>query len=110
MHLTRSGDHSITRCRGDILPKYQRQFKALKEKKNYLGIKGYQKGICCRKRLILTDLFSIKRRKVSVTSSSESNWVGYQVEENIKGESHDLFDVSGEILKFSLQTNELLGN
>ena len=30
MHLTRSGDHRISRCRGDILPKYQRQFKALK--------------------------------------------------------------------------------
>ena len=57
-----------------------------------------------------TDLISIKRRKVSVTSFDESNWFGYPVEENIKGESHDLFDVSGDILKFSLQTNELLGN
>ena len=30
MHLTRSGDHSISLCRGYILPKYQRRFKALK--------------------------------------------------------------------------------
>ena len=30
MHLTRSGGNSIYRCRGEILPKYQRQFKALK--------------------------------------------------------------------------------
>ena len=53
MHLTRSGGHIIYRCRGKILPKYQRQLKALKEKKNSLGIKGYQKGICCRHRFIL---------------------------------------------------------
>ena len=33
MHLTRSGGHSIVRCRGEILPKYQRQLKVLKEKK-----------------------------------------------------------------------------
>ena len=59
---------------------------------------------------MLTDLVSIKWIKVSGNSSAESNWFGYPVEENIKGESHDLFDVSGEILKFSLQTNELLGN
>ena len=32
MHLTRSGGHRISRCRGNILPKYQLQFKALKEK------------------------------------------------------------------------------
>ena len=38
---------------------------------------------------ISTDLFSRKRRKVSVTSSAESNWVGYPVEENNKGESHE---------------------
>ena len=33
MHLTRFGSHSIARCRGDILPKYQCQPKSLKEKK-----------------------------------------------------------------------------
>ena len=33
MHLTISGDHRISLCRGDILPKYQCNFKALKEKK-----------------------------------------------------------------------------
>ena len=53
---------------------------------------------------------SRKRGKVSGTSSDESNWVGYPVEENIRGESHESFDVSGDILTFSLQTRELLGN
>ena len=38
---------------------------------------------------ISTYLLSIKRRKVSGTSPDESNWVGYPVEDNIKGESHD---------------------
>ena len=33
MHLPRTGGHGISQCRGEILPKYQRQFKALKEKK-----------------------------------------------------------------------------
>ena len=33
MHLTISGGHSISRCRGEILPKQQIQLKALKEKK-----------------------------------------------------------------------------
>ena len=33
MNLNRSCGHSIYRRRGDIIPKYQRQFKALKEKK-----------------------------------------------------------------------------
>ena len=51
-----------------------------------------------------------KIRKVFGTSSDESNWVGYPVEENIEGGSHDSFDVSGDILRFSLQTNELMGN
>ena len=52
MQLTRSGGPRIYRCRGEIIPKYQRQFKALKKKK-YQGIKRYQKGSCCRHRLIL---------------------------------------------------------
>ena len=43
-------------------------------------------------------------RKVSGTSSSESNWVGYPVEDNIEGESHESFDVSCDILKIPLQT------
>ena len=50
---------------------------------------------------ISTYFLSRKRRKVSGTSSAESNWVGYPVEENIEGGSRDSFDVSGEILKFS---------
>ena len=35
MNLTRSGGHSIDRRKGDILTKYQRQSKALKEKKKF---------------------------------------------------------------------------
>ena len=41
---------------------------------------------------------SRKRIKVSGTSSTESKWVGYPIEYNIKGESHESIDVSGEIL------------
>ena len=48
---------------------------------------------------ISTDLISRKRRNVSGTSSAESNWVGYPVEDNTEGEIHESFDVSGEILK-----------
>ena len=59
---------------------------------------------------ISTDLISRKRRNVSGTSSAESNWVGYPVEDNTEGEIHESFDVSGEILKLFLQTRELLGN
>ena len=59
---------------------------------------------------ISTDLLSRKRRKVSGTASSELNWVGYPVKDKIKWESHKSFDVSGDILKFSLQTRELLEN
>ena len=59
---------------------------------------------------ISTYLLSRKRIKVSGTSSAESNWVVYPVDENIEGESHESFDASGEILKFSLQTREFLGN
>ena len=59
---------------------------------------------------ISTYLLSSKSRKIYGNSSAESHWVGYPVEENIEGEIHDSFDVSGEILKFSLQKNELLGN
>ena len=33
---------------------------------------------------ISTEFLSNKKRKVSGTSSDESNWVGYPVEENIK--------------------------
>ena len=59
---------------------------------------------------ISTYFLSRKCRNVSGTSFNKSNWVGYPVEKKIKGESHNSFDVSGEALKFSLQTNELLGN
>ena len=50
-----------------------------------------------------TYFLSGKIRKVSGTSYAESNLVGYPFEENIEGESHESFDVSGEILKLSLQ-------
>ena len=33
MHLTRSGGHSNSCYRGDIIPNYQNQFKALEQKK-----------------------------------------------------------------------------
>ena len=45
---------------------------------------------------------------MSHTSSSESNWVGYPVEDHIEGEIHDSYDVSGKIMKIYLQTRELL--
>ena len=38
---------------------------------------------------ISTYLLSRKNRKVSGTSSAESNWVGYPAKENIEGESHE---------------------
>ena len=53
---------------------------------------------------ISTDLLSSKRIGVYGTSSDESNWVGYPVEEKIEEESHDSFDVSGDILRFYFQT------
>ena len=59
---------------------------------------------------ISTDFISSKIRNLSCTSSDESNWVGYPVEENIEGEIHESFDVSGDILKFSFQAMEILGN
>ena len=40
---------------------------------------------------ISTYLISRKSRKVSSTSSAESNWVGYPVEDNTEGESHNSF-------------------
>ena len=90
MHLTRSCGHSISRCRGDILPKYQRQFRSLKEKKeffinqrvsnNYL----LQTSVHSGAEAISIYFLSSKIRKVYGTSSAESNWVGYLVENNIE--------------------------
>ena len=116
MRLTRSGGHRISRCRVDILPKYQRQLKALKEKneifRNQRVSKRYmlQTLVHSNAEAISIYLLLKKRRKVSGTSSAESNWVGYPAEENIKGESHHSFDVLGDLLKFSFHGNELLGN
>ena len=59
---------------------------------------------------ISTDFLFRKSRKVYGTSSYKSNWFGYPVEDNIKWVNHESFDVSGEILGFSLQTRELLDN
>ena len=59
---------------------------------------------------ISTDFLSRKKRKLSGTSSAESNLVGHPVEENIEEEGHESFDVTGENLKFSLQTRELVWN
>ena len=94
IHLTRSGGHSISRCRGDIIPKYQRQFKSLKETREL----SRNKRVASRGLLqtffhsgaedISTDMISRENRKVSGTSSFESNWVGYPVEENTEGGSH----------------------
>ena len=33
--MTRSVGHTIARCRGEILPKFQRQFKESREKKEF---------------------------------------------------------------------------
>ena len=44
-----------------------------------------------------TYFLSRKRRKVSGTSLTESNWVGYPVWYNKEVESHESFDVSGDI-------------
>ena len=57
---------------------------------------------------ISTDLISRKTSKVYGTSSDESNWVGYPIYYNSKGGSHEYLDISGEILKCSLQTRGLL--
>ena len=47
---------------------------------------------------ISTYFLSSKSINVSGTSSDESNWVGFPIEENIEGEIHEYFNVSGEIL------------
>ena len=104
MHLIISGVHIISRCRGEILYKYQRHFKELKEKKEVLRNQIVSKRDLLQTMFhsdaedISTNLLSSKGRKISSTSSAESNWVGYQVEEYMKGGSHESFDVSGEIL------------
>ena len=95
MHLTRLGGHSIARYNGEILPKYQLQFKELKEKKEVLRNQRVSNRYLLQTLVhsdaedISTDLLSRKMRKVSGTSSAESNWVWYTVEENIKGGSHE---------------------
>ena len=113
-HLTKSGGHSISRCIGEIIPKHQRHFKALKERnevsrnRRISNMNIFHTVVHSVAEAISIDLLSRKIRKVSGTYSSESNQVGYPVEENIEGESHESFDFSGDILIFSLQTRELL--
>ena len=111
MHLTTAIGHKISRCRGEILPKYQCHFKALKKSlrnqslpnTDMLQTLDYSCAEARSKYFLLGN-----RRKVYGTSFDESNWVGYPIEVNIEGESHESFDVSGEISTFSLQTRELL--
>ena len=89
MHMTRSGGHIITRYRGEIIPKYQRQFKALKHKKEVLRNQRVSKrdmlqtSVHSDAEAISIDLISRKSRNVSGTSSAEYNWFGYPVEDNI---------------------------
>ena len=91
MHLTRSGVHIIAQCRGDILPKFQRQFKALKEKEELSINKRasnrdiLQTLVYYDAEVISTYFLSRKMRKLSGTYSYESNWFGYPVEDNIEG-------------------------
>ena len=66
---------------------------------------------------ISTDFLSRKIIKVSVTSSTESNWTGFPVEENIEGGGHESFDFQVIFLIFIFRqgnywgiTRELLGN
>ena len=79
MQLTRSGGHRISRCRGEILPKYQRQFKALKENKEVLRNQRVsnrdmlQAVVHSDVDVIPTDMLSRKRRNLSSTFSAESN-------------------------------------
>ena len=83
IYLTISGRHRIDRHRGDILPKYQHHFKALKENKLVSIYKRVsnrdllQTLVHSDEAAISTYLISSKRRKVSGTSSAESKlcWV-----------------------------------
>ena len=87
-HLTRSGGHSISRCRVYIIPKYQRQFKALKEKKEVssnqrVASRGIlQTLVHYGADSISKNMISRENIKVSVTSYAESYWFGYPVEDN----------------------------
>ena len=82
MHLTGSGVHSIARCRGDILPKYQLQLKALKEKKEVLKNQRVSKRgmlqtlVHSGAEAISTGFLSREKIKVYGNSSAELNWVG----------------------------------
>ena len=95
MHLTISGGQIIYRGRFEILPKYQRQFKELKEKKEVLRNQGVSKmdllqtSVHSDAEAVSTDFLSRKGRKLFGTSSAESNWVGYPVEEKVEGGSHE---------------------
>ena len=79
MNLTIYSCHIISRYRGEILPKYQRQIKTLKEKKEILRNQKVSKmgllhtSVHSDEEAISTDLMSRKRKKVSGTSSAKSN-------------------------------------
>ena len=89
MHLTRSGVHIIARFRGDIIPKYQHQFKALKEEKEVsmnrrVSNRDMFQTVVNYDAEVISKYFLLRKRiKVSVYSSAESNWFGHPIEENI---------------------------
>ena len=88
MHLNISGVHNISQCRGEILPKYQCKFKALREKEKFSRNQRVSKRDLLQTSFhsgaedISTNSPSKNSRKVSGTPSAESNWVGYPVDEN----------------------------
>ena len=77
MKLTSSGSHSISRCRGETLPKYQRRLKVLKEKKEVSRNQRVSKRgllqtlVHSDAEAILTDFLSRKGRKVYGNFSAE---------------------------------------
>ena len=90
MHLTISGGHSISQCRGEIIHKIQHHFKALKENKEVSMNQRVsnrdmlQTVVHSYAEAISKYFLSSKMIRVSGTSSNESNLVGYPIEENIE--------------------------
>ena len=101
MNLTRSGVHIINRYRGKILPKYQRQFKELKENKEVSRNQGVANRVMLQTLVhsdaeaISTYLLSRERRKVSGISSDNYIGLGTQLRRTTKGKvmNHLMFQV-----------------
>ena len=91
MNLTRSGGHSISQFRGDILPKYQRQFKVLKEKKEFFRnqrvskIDMLQTSVHSDAEAISTYFLSRKSRKFLVPLLLNQIGLGTQLRKTSKG-------------------------